>query len=143
MVPQIETILEENGLLNGVKGIEMLDRIRTSPQDFLPKVGPLKDLPRLIETAKKVVGVEENMEAFALAAAATNAQVGTAELYLDCESFCRVARASCTVVMNCAGKMIVEFFSVAISAMVCRVRNCSATGCAVMMSAASPNFTAA
>lgn len=27
-------------------------------------------------------------------------------------------RASWTVVMNCAGKMIVEFFSVAISAMV-------------------------
>ena len=31
--------------------------------------------------------------------------------------------------MNCAGKMMVEFFSVAISAIVCSVRSCSATGC--------------
>ena len=31
----------------------------------------------------------------------------------------------------------------AISAIVCSVRNCSATGCCVMMSAASPSFTAA
>ena len=34
------------------------------------------------------------------------------------------------------GKMMVEFFSTEISAMVCRVRSCSATGCCVMMSAA-------
>jgi len=47
-----------------------------------------------------------------------------------------VAIASCTVVMNCAGKMMVEFFSTEISAMVCSVRSCSATGCWAMMSAA-------
>ena len=35
---------------------------------------------------------------------------------------------------------MVEFFSTEISAMVCRVRSCSATGCWVMMSAASPSF---
>src|SRR3989344_5571761 len=51
--------------------------------------------------------------------------------------------ASWTVVMNCAGKIMVEFFSTEISAMVCRVRNWSATGCALMISAASPSFTAA
>jgi hypothetical protein len=44
-------------------------------------------------------------------------------LYLSRESFCKVAKASCTVVMNWAGKMIVEFFSVAISTIVCSVRN--------------------
>ena len=38
--------------------------------------------------------------------------------YLLCESLCKVVRASCTVVMNWAGKMMVEFFSVAISAIV-------------------------
>jgi hypothetical protein len=79
VTPQIETILQENGLANGVAGLEMLNRIRNSPQDFIPKVGPLKDIPRLIETAKKVVNVEENMESYALAAAEANAQVGTAE----------------------------------------------------------------
>jgi hypothetical protein len=36
--------------------------------------------------------------------------------YLLFESCLIVEIASCTVVMNCAGKMIVEFFSVAISA---------------------------
>jgi len=39
------------------------------------------------------------------------------------ESCLNMLRASWTVVMNWAGKMIVEFFSVAISAMVWRVRN--------------------
>src|SRR3984957_17924131 len=63
--------------------------------------------------------------------------------YLGAESFDSSAIASCTVVMNCAGKMMVEFFSTEISAIVCRVRSCSATGCWVMMSAASPSFTAA
>jgi len=43
--------------------------------------------------------------------------------YLLLESFFIVDIASCTVVMNCAGKMIVEFFSVAISAMVWSVRS--------------------
>jgi hypothetical protein len=43
--------------------------------------------------------------------------------YLDAESFARSATASCTVVMNCAGKMMVEFFSVAISAIVWSVRS--------------------
>jgi hypothetical protein len=79
VVPQIEAILDENGLLKGLKGIDMLDRIQRSPQDFIPKVGPLKELPRLIETGKKVLSVEENMESFALAAAAANAQAHTAE----------------------------------------------------------------
>ena len=45
--------------------------------------------------------------------------------------------------MNWAGKMMVEFFSTDISAMVCSVRSCRATGCCVMMSAASPSLTAA
>jgi len=63
--------------------------------------------------------------------------------YFGAESFDSIAIASCTVVMNCAGKMMVEFFSIEISAIVCRVRSCSATGCCVMMSAASPSFTAA
>ncbi len=49
--------------------------------------------------------------------------------YFDAETFESIAIASCTVVMNCAGKMMVEFFSTEISAMVCRVRSCSATGC--------------
>ena len=63
--------------------------------------------------------------------------------YFDAESFASNAIASCTVVMNWAGKMMVEFFSTEISAMVCRVRSCSATGCWVMISAAWPSFTAA
>jgi hypothetical protein len=81
VAPQIEAVLHENGLANGIEGLEMLNRIRNSPQDFIPKIGPLKDIPRLIDTAKKVVGVEENWESYALAAADANAnaQVGTAE----------------------------------------------------------------
>ena len=63
--------------------------------------------------------------------------------YFGAESFDNSAIASCTVVMNCAGKMMVEFFSTEISAMVYKVRNCNATGCCVMMSAAWPSFTAA
>ena len=63
--------------------------------------------------------------------------------HLGAASFDSCANASCTVVMNWAGKMMVEFFSIEISAMVCSVRSCSATGCWVMMSAAWPSFTAA
>ena len=43
--------------------------------------------------------------------------------YLEAESLFNMAIASCTVVINCAGKIIVEFFSVAISAIVCSVRS--------------------
>ena len=43
--------------------------------------------------------------------------------YLEAESLFNIAIASCTVVINCAGKMMVEFFSVAISAIVCSVRS--------------------
>jgi hypothetical protein len=43
--------------------------------------------------------------------------------YLDAESFDNSATASCTVVMNCAGKIMVEFFSTDISAIVWRVRS--------------------
>jgi hypothetical protein len=39
-------------------------------------------------------------------------------IYFDAESFARSAKASCTVVMNCAGKIMVEFFSIEISAIV-------------------------
>ncbi|MGA9091207.1 MAG: MFS transporter, partial [Bradyrhizobium sp.] len=42
--------------------------------------------------------------------------------YFDAESLESSAIASCTVVMNWAGKMMVEFFSTEISAIVCRVR---------------------
>ena len=38
--------------------------------------------------------------------------------YFDVESFDNSAMASCTVVINCAGKMMVEFFSTEISAIV-------------------------
>ena len=44
-------------------------------------------------------------------------------IYLDAESFDKSAIASCTVVINCAGKMMVEFFSTDISAIVWRVRS--------------------
>ena len=43
--------------------------------------------------------------------------------YLEAESLFNMAIASCTVVINCAGKIMVEFFSVAISAIVCSVRS--------------------
>jgi len=43
--------------------------------------------------------------------------------HFDAESFDSSAIASCTVVMNWAGKMMVEFFSTEISAMVCSVRS--------------------
>ena len=43
--------------------------------------------------------------------------------YLEAESLFNMAIASWTVVINCAGKIIVEFFSVAISAIVCSVRS--------------------
>jgi hypothetical protein len=79
VIPQIEQILKANGLSNGVKGMAMIDQIQKSPQDFLPKVGPLKDLPRLIETGKKILSIEENMESFALGAAGATGQIGTAE----------------------------------------------------------------
>ena len=51
--------------------------------------------------------------------------------------------ASLTVVINCAGKIIVEFFSTLIYAIVCKVRSCKATGCKAIKSAASPSLTAA
>jgi hypothetical protein len=43
--------------------------------------------------------------------------------YFDAESFDNSRTASCTVVINCAGKMMVEFFSTEISAIVWRVRS--------------------
>jgi hypothetical protein len=43
--------------------------------------------------------------------------------YFDIESFDNRAKASCTVVMNCAEKMMVEFLSTEISAIVCSVRS--------------------
>jgi hypothetical protein len=43
--------------------------------------------------------------------------------YFDAESFDIRAIASCTVVINCAGKMMVEFLSTEISAIVWRVRS--------------------
>ena len=43
--------------------------------------------------------------------------------YFDAESLASSATASCTVVMNCAGNMMVEFFSMEISAIVCSVRS--------------------
>jgi hypothetical protein len=43
--------------------------------------------------------------------------------YLGAESFDKSAIASCTVVMNYAKKMMVEFFSTEISAIVWRVRS--------------------
>ncbi len=49
--------------------------------------------------------------------------VTAASSYFDAESLDNSAMASCTVVMNWAGKMMVEFFSTEISAMVCRVRS--------------------
>lgn len=78
VVPNIERVLRANGLLKGVRGVALLDKIQNRPQDFLPTVGPLKDLSRLIETGKKVLAVEESMESFALAAAEANAQRDTA-----------------------------------------------------------------
>ena len=43
--------------------------------------------------------------------------------YLEAESLFNMAIASCTVVINCAAKIIVAFFSVAISAIVWSVRS--------------------
>ena len=43
--------------------------------------------------------------------------------YFDAESFDNGRKASCSVVINCAGKMMVEFFSTEISAIVWRVRS--------------------
>jgi hypothetical protein len=43
--------------------------------------------------------------------------------YFDTESFDNPAKASCTVVINRAGKMMVEFFSTEISAIDCSVRS--------------------
>jgi hypothetical protein len=48
---------------------------------------------------------------------------GTLPRYFAAESLAICAKASCTVVMNWAGKMMVEFFSTEISAIVCRVRS--------------------
>ena len=42
----------------------------------------------------------------------------SAERYCDAVSFRISATASCTVVMNCAGKIMVEFLSIDISAIV-------------------------
>ena len=44
-------------------------------------------------------------------------------VYFDAVSLVSIAIASCTVDMNWAGKMIVEFFSTEISAIVCNVRS--------------------
>ena len=43
--------------------------------------------------------------------------------YLEAVSLFNMAIASCSVVINCAGKMMVEFFSVVISAIACSVRS--------------------
>ena len=58
-----------------------------------------------------------------LCAAANEAGSHMLPGYFDAESFDISATASCTVVMNCAGKMMVEFFSIEISAIVWRVRS--------------------
>ncbi len=58
-----------------------------------------------------------------LCAAANEAESHMLPGYFDAESFDISATASCTVVMNCAGKMMVEFFSTEISAIVWRVRS--------------------
>ncbi|TRX03229.1 hypothetical protein [Flavobacterium gawalongense] len=79
VIPEIEKILKKNGLLYGLKGMAMIDQIRKNPQKFIPKVGPLKDIERLIETEKKVLSIEENFESYSLAAANANAQIGTKE----------------------------------------------------------------
>jgi hypothetical protein len=106
VAPQIEAILEANGLLKGLKGIDMLDRIRKSPQDFIPKVGPLKDLPRLIETGKKVVNVESTMESFALAAVAANVQPGHAEgESLAAHLFARLSREGIDIMRTASQTM--------------------------------------
>ena len=79
VIPQIERVLEENGLLESVRGIAFMDKLRRRPQDLLPKIGPLKDLPRLIEVSKQIVMIEENWELFALAAADATGRIETAE----------------------------------------------------------------
>lgn len=79
VIPQMEQILGRNGLLKGVRGIALMDKIRRSPKDFLPKVGAFKDLPRLIEVSEQIVTIEENWESYALATADASGQLGIAE----------------------------------------------------------------
>ena len=81
----------------------------------------LKDLPATFKARADTVA-EKPMFRDAIQTSGAEFQ-RTFLSYFDAESFFNAAMASCTVVMNCAGKMMVEFFSTEISAMVWRVRS--------------------
>jgi hypothetical protein len=63
----------------------------------------------------RLIRVQEDRPAFAGETYAPQERVLS---YFDAASLANIATASCTVVMNCAGKMMVEFFSIEISAIV-------------------------
>ncbi len=91
---------------------DMGDQVRAPKDQETTSAGlPLPDLALLLRAARPHhVGGGRGMGRRAL-------------IYFDAESLDMRAMASCTVVMNWAGKMMVEFFSTEISAMVCRVRS--------------------
>lgn len=79
VIPQIEKFLEKNRLLGVVRDIQLMDRIRDHPEEFIPKTFPRKDIERLIEVERKVIDIEANFESFALTVADSNVQGDIAE----------------------------------------------------------------
>lgn len=65
---RVEEFLEANGLLQGMKAVEALKKIKENPEGLIPKKGALKGMPRLIETARQVAALEEHFEEWAVKA---------------------------------------------------------------------------
>lgn len=69
VMPAVEAFLDANGLLEGKNAVDVMLRLKDHPEDLVPKVGALRELPRIIETARRVVEVETDFEVWATLAA--------------------------------------------------------------------------
>ncbi|MFO0934803.1 MAG: hypothetical protein U1E39_19125 [Planctomycetota bacterium] len=69
VMPAVEAFLDANGLLEGKNAVDVMLRLKDHPEDLVPKVGALRELPRIVETARRVVEVEADFEVWATLAA--------------------------------------------------------------------------
>lgn len=74
--PELIAILEKNNLPTGIEVVEVLNKIRETPEDLIPRLGPLRDMPRLISTMRLVASIETEFEDWATRAAEALAQPG-------------------------------------------------------------------
>ena len=74
--PELTAILENNNLHTGMEMVETLKKIRDNPEEMIPRLGPLRDMPRLITTMRLVASIEPEFENWAARAAEALAQPG-------------------------------------------------------------------